>query len=85
MTTTADTIRDFIRKEARVNAADTLFTDVVDLLDYGYIDSFGIVGLIELISSRYKVDLSDIDFYDKEHRTIAGIAKVTDARIKAKG
>lgn len=85
VTTTADTIRDFIRREAKVAASDTLFTDAVDLLDYGYIDSFGIVGLIELISARYRVDLSDIDFYQKGHRTIGGIAAIVDARVQAKG
>jgi len=85
VSTPAETIREFIRKEAKVAPSDTLFSDTVDLLDYGYIDSFGIVGLIELISSRYGVDLSDIDFYEKGHRTIAGIAALAEARVKAKG
>lgn len=83
MTKTVDTIREFIRKEAKVASSDTLFSDDVDLLDYGYIDSFGIVGLIELLSSRFGVDLSDVDFYEKGHRTIAGIAQIADARARS--
>ena len=68
------TIRAFIRDQAQVAQDDTLFSDDVDLLDYGYIDSFGIVALIEMIEQKYKVDLSDQDFYDQKLRTIAGIA-----------
>ena len=68
------TIREFIRDQAQVPPDDDLFSDEVDLLDYGYIDSFGIVALIEMIDQKYQVDLSDQDFYDQKLRTIAGIA-----------
>lgn len=70
------TIREFIRDQANVAPDDDLFSDEVDLLDYGYIDSFGIVALIEMIDQKYRVDLSDQDFYDQRLRTISGIASV---------
>ncbi len=84
MTEAATIIRDFIRQQANVKADDDLFSDDVDLLDYGYLDSFGIVSLIELIESRFGVDLSNVDFYEKENRTISGICKLTETRVAAK-
>lgn len=85
MSETVGVIRDFIRQQANVSTTDDLFSDDVDLLDYGYLDSFGIVGLIEMINGRYGVDLSNVDFYQPGHRTIAGIAAITDERVKSKG
>ena len=84
MSTSIAAVRDFVRAQAKVAPSDDLFSDTVDLLDYGYIDSFGIVGLIELMSSKFGVDLANVDFYDKSNRTIAGIAAAADARIGAK-
>ena len=81
MSTSLIAIRDFVREQAKVAASDTLFSDDVDLLDYGYIDSFGIVALIEMIASRFSVDLGNVDFFEKGHRTIKGIAAATDARL----
>ena len=84
MTNTAGAIRDFIRAGGNVPASDTLFSDSVDLLDYGYLDSFGIVGLMEMVQQTHGIDLSDVDFYAKEHRTIGGIAGLIDARLARK-
>ncbi len=84
MSSTAGAISDFIRSGGSVPASDTLFSNSVDLLDYGYLDSFGIVGLMEMVQKTYGLDLSDVDFYDKGHRTIDGIANLIDARLSRK-
>lgn len=81
---TTEIIREFIRAGANVASTDTLFSDSVDLLDYGYLDSFGIVGLMETVQSKFGIDLSDVDFYAKDHRSIAGIAALIDQRRAAK-
>ena len=70
--------------QAKVAAEDDLFTDDVDLLDYGYLDSFGTVALIELIDKESGVDFSNVDFYDAQFRTIAGIAAAVDERAGQK-
>lgn len=80
MSKTVQTIREFIRSGANVSPTDDLFSDQVDLLDYGYLDSFGIVGLMELVQTDCGVDLTDVDFYAKENRTIAGIAALVESR-----
>ena len=80
-----DTIRDFVRAQGQVAAGDTHFSDDVDLFDYGYLDSFGIVGLIESVAETYKVDLSGIDFYEPGKRTIRGIAQLVDDELAKRG
>ena len=85
MSTTLSTIRAFVREQGHIVDGDTLFTDDVDLLDYGYIDSFGIVALIEMINSRFGVDLDNFDFFETGNRTISAIAAATDARSGQKG
>jgi acyl carrier protein len=77
-------IREFVRQQSGVAPSDEHFTDTVDLLDYGYLDSFGIVGLIEMVSQKFAVDLQNFDFYEPGHRTIAGIAAATDRLVAAK-
>ena len=64
----------FLHAQDPANAADPHLTSTVDLIDGGYIDSFGMVELIEFVRSRYGVDLSGADFYEGQMRTIAGIA-----------
>jgi acyl carrier protein len=81
MSDTSESVREFVRAQGQVSADDKLFNDDVDLFDYGYLDSFGIVGLIELVEQRYGVDLSSVDFYAGDGRTIRGIARTIDARI----
>ena len=80
MSSAVEVIRDFIRAGANVSKSDDLFSDQVDLLDYGYLDSFGIVGLMEMVEQRFGVDLSDVDFYAKDHRTIQGITALVETR-----
>ena len=80
MSQTFDAIREFIRAQGKVAKDDDLFSDEVDLFDYGYLDSFGIVGLIEQISESFNIDLSDVDFYEPGQRTIKGIASLLDDR-----
>jgi acyl carrier protein len=80
LTDSISVIRHFIRSLGKVGTDDDLFSDDVDLFDYGYLDSFGIVGLIEDINETFKIDLSDVDFYEPGHRTIQGIANLVDLR-----
>ena len=80
-----DTVRAFVRAQGQVAAGDTHFSDDVDLFDYGYLDSFGIVGLIESVAQTYNVDLSGIDFYEPGKRTIRGIAQLVEGQLAARG
>jgi acyl carrier protein len=70
----------FIRTLDAGVAEDAQLANDVDLFDYGYLDSFGIVALIEHVEARYGVDLSTEDFYEGSLRTIGGIAALISAR-----
>jgi acyl carrier protein len=65
---------DAIRDLDPENKTDPMLTFEVDLIDGGYIDSFGMVELIVLIKDEWGVDLGGADFYAKEMRCISGIA-----------
>ncbi len=84
MSAPADMIRGFIKSQGQVAAGDSSFSDDVDLFDYGYLDSFGIVGLIESVAQAYDVDLSGVDFYEPGKRTIRGIAKLIEEQLAAR-
>lgn len=69
-----------IREDQKIPGEDPDFTPDVDLFDYGYIDSFGIVNLIAGVQKTYGVDMSLVDFYEPDYRTVRGIAGYVEAR-----
>lgn len=72
----------FLRQLDPANADDPMLTPEVDLIDGGYIDSFGMVELIAHVQGRWGVDLSGADFYDGQMRKVAGIAAAIAAAGK---
>ena len=64
----------FIREIAAVAADDRDFGPEVDLFDYGYLDSFGVVQLIEMVQREFGPDLTQTDFYGENIRSIRAIA-----------
>ena len=70
---------EFIRELDPDNADDPNLTVSVDLVDGGFIDSFGMVELIAFVQQRYGADISGFDFYDAKMRTISGIAEAIES------
>ena len=68
-----------IRADQSVPEDDQDLTPSVDLFDYGYLDSFGVVSLIARVSESFGVDMSRLDFYQAEYRNIDGIATYISA------
>ena len=68
-----------IREIAEVLEDDIDFSATVDLFDYGYLDSFGIVNLIAFVQGRFGVDMTNTDFYGEDLRTIHAISRYIDA------
>lgn len=73
----------FVRDLDPSNARDSHLDAQVDLFDGGYLDSFGIVELIEFIIREFKTDFSNADFYAGSLRTVAGIAATIAAKQSA--
>lgn len=77
---TARIIEAFIREISRVAEGDVDFSQQVDLFDYGYLDSFGIVELISRVQEKFGIDMTNVDFYGGKMRSIAALADYVDAQ-----
>ncbi|MDJ0948109.1 MAG: acyl carrier protein [Alphaproteobacteria bacterium] len=75
-----DFLMQMIREDQKIPGDDPDFTMDVDLFDYGYIDSFGIVNLIASVKQAFGVDMSMVDFYAPDYRTVRGIAGYVESR-----
>ncbi len=64
----------FVVESQGIQESDPDFGPDVDVFDYGYLDSFGIVNLIEAVHQHSAVDLSDLDFYGTDVRTLRKLA-----------
>ena len=71
----------YLRQIDPGNADDPMLTADVDLIDGGYIDSFGMVELIAYVQEQWNVDLSSVDFYEGQMRKVSGIADLIRSRI----
>ena len=61
--------------QAKVADSDIDFGPSIDLFDYGYLDSFAVVEMIEMVQERWGVDLTNTDFYGQHIRSIEAIAR----------
>ncbi len=76
---TVEFLLKLIRKDHEIPDDDPDFGPEVDLFHFAYLDSFGIVELIEKVDEVYGVDLTELDFYSEGLRNVGGIATYIDA------
>ncbi|MCL2403640.1 MAG: acyl carrier protein [Coriobacteriia bacterium] len=57
------------------------YTDVADIFDMGFVDSFGAVEIIDYIESSYKVEITQRDIIVHGMKTLDEIAAVVDAKL----
>jgi acyl carrier protein len=74
------TLRDYIVQHYAVPANDSDFTDDVHLFDYGYIDSFGAVDLVNFVQEAFGVKVGQADLIAYPLNTIQEIATFTSLR-----
>jgi acyl carrier protein len=80
----ADSVEKFVRTEFSVSPADSRFDRSVDLFEDGYIDSVGVVELLEFLRHRFEVDVPEEDLFSSEFSSIEGIARIV-VRLLARG
>ena len=73
-------LRGYIAQRFTVPADDVEFTDDVHLFDYGYVDSFGAVELVEFVQDRFGVQVSQADLMAYPMNTINEIATFVTLR-----
>jgi acyl carrier protein len=74
-------IEEFIRTQFSVSPTDPRFDRGVDLFEAGYIDSMGIVELLEFLSQEFDVQIPDDDLLSDEFSTITGIAQIVSRNL----
>lgn len=81
---TAENTLDFllrhVKESQEIPDNDEFYGPDVDLFDYGYLDSFGIVSFIETVDKVFGVDMSMVDFYADDFRTLKLLAHYIDAQ-----
>ena len=76
-------VKDFIGTVSQVPVNDPEFTDEVHIFESGYLDSLGVVQLIEFIETAFGVKLDETHLFSEEFTTIGGIATLISAALPA--
>jgi acyl carrier protein len=74
-------IEEFIRTQFSVSSADPGFDRGVDLFEGGYVDSMGIVELLEFLSQEFDVQIPDDDLLSEDFSSIMGIAQIVSRNL----
>jgi acyl carrier protein len=69
-------IEEFIRMQFGISPTDPMFNRQVDLFEAGYVDSMGIVELLEFLRGEFSVEIPDDDLLADDFSNIAGIARI---------
>jgi acyl carrier protein len=75
-------LRTFVQETFQVSPTDAEFTDDVHIFDYGYVDSFGAVQIIDFVRDRFNVVISDQDLVLYPLNTIREIATLVEQRVR---
>jgi acyl carrier protein len=73
--TTAGVIESFVRERFQIPPSDDLFSRQVNLWEEGYVDSLGVVEVIEFLERRFAVKLPEEVIFDPDFTSIDGIAR----------
>lgn len=74
-------IEEFVRTQFSVSPTDPRFDRGVDLFDGGYVDSMGIVELLEFLSQEFDVRIPDEDLLSEDFSSIVGIARIVSRNL----
>lgn len=75
-----DRVRGFIVEELNWQGSPAQLTDDYPLLEQGVVDSLGIFQIVSLIESEYGVEVQDEELVPEHFGTIAGIARLVEAK-----
>jgi len=78
--TTTDSIAHWITAWFEKRNPGTEIVPDANYYEAGYVDSFGIIELIEVIEEKFAIRFSDDDFKLSSFRTIVGVTKIIERR-----
>ena len=74
-------IEEFIRMQFGISPTDPMFNRQVDLFEAGYVDSMGIVELLEFLREEFSVEIPDDDLLADDFSNIAGITQIVSRNL----
>ncbi len=77
-------IEEFIRSQFSVSPTDPGFGRSADLFEEGYVDSVGVVEVLEFLNEEFDVEIPDDDLLSDDFSNIAGIARIVARNLKAR-
>jgi acyl carrier protein len=72
----AAAVEEFARREFSIKPSDRRFDRKVDLFEDGYVDSIGVIELIQFLESTFAIEIPEEDLFSAEFTTIDGIARI---------
>ncbi len=75
-------VEEYIRSRFNVQPDDSLFARDINLWEYGYADSVGVVELITFLETTFGVKLPDGVFFDPDFTSIRGIGRMVLRHIQ---
>jgi acyl carrier protein len=72
----AAAVEEFARHEFSIKQSDRRFDRTVDLFEDGYVDSIGVIELIQFLEKTFAIEIPEGDLFSPEFSTIDGIAKI---------
>jgi len=72
----AAAVEEFARREFSIKPSDRRFDRQVDLFEDGYVDSIGVIELIQFLERTFAIEIPEADLFSPEFSTIDGIAKI---------
>ena len=77
-------IEEFIRSQFSVSPTDPGFDRTSDLFDEGYVDSVGVVEVLEFLSGQFNVEIPDDDLLSDDFSNIAGMARIVARNLRTR-
>jgi acyl carrier protein len=72
----AAVVEEFARREFSIQDSDQRFDRTVDLFEDGYVDSIGVIELIQFLERTFAIDIPEADLFSPEFSSIDGIARI---------
>ena len=77
-------IEEFIRSQFSISPTDPGFGRSADLFEEGYVDSVGVVEVLEFLNEEFDVEIPDDDLLSDDFSNIAGIAQIVARNLKTR-
>jgi len=83
-TSIASSIEEFIRTEYSISSDDLRFSSQVHLWEEGYLDSMGVVEVINFVETTFEVKIPETALFSEDFTNINGMADIVAGLMLAR-